>query len=105
VVAVRGNNDKGPWAEALPETLDVMVGVWSLYILHDVKALGRNPQLAGFRAVVAGHSHRPCLEERHGVLFFNPGSAGPRRFKLPVAVGRLHVQPDTFQAELVRLDV
>jgi putative phosphoesterase len=105
VVAVRGNNDKGPWAEALPETLDVAVGTWSLYVLHDVKTLGRNPQLAGFRAVVAGHSHRPRLEEHRGVLFFNPGSAGPRRFKLPVAVGRLHVQPDAFQAELVVLDV
>jgi uncharacterized protein len=105
VVAVRGNNDEGPWAETLPETLVVTVGAWSLYVLHDVKALGRNPQLAGFRAVIAGHSHRPCLEERRGVLFFNPGSAGPRRFTLPVAVGRLYVQPNTVHAELVILDV
>lgn len=105
VVAVRGNNDKGPWADALPETVVVTVEAWSLYVLHDVKALGRNPQLTGIRAVIAGHSHRPKLEERHGVLFFNPGSAGLRRFTLPVAVGRLHVRPDAFHAELVILDV
>jgi putative phosphoesterase len=105
VTAVRGNNDKGAWADALPETTVVEVGAGSIYVLHDVKSLGRRPQLAGFRAVIAGHSHRPQLEERDGVLFLNPGSAGPRRFKLPVSVARLHIQPDAWHAELVTLTV
>jgi uncharacterized protein len=105
VIAVRGNNDKGAWAETLPETTVVEVGAKSIYVLHDVKALGRRPQLAGFRAVIAGHSHRPQLEERDGILFLNPGSAGPRRFKLPISVARLHIRPDAWHAELVTLTV
>jgi putative phosphoesterase len=105
VIAIRGNNDKGAWADALPETTVVEVGAESIYVLHDVKSLGRRPQLAGFRAVIAGHSHRPQLEERDGVLLLNPGSAGPRRFKLPVSVARLHVRSDAWHAELVTLTV
>lgn len=105
VVAVRGNNDKGPWAEALPETSVVEVGRMSIFILHDVKTLDHDPQAAGFRVVISGHSHRPKLEEHIGVLFLNPGSAGPRRFKLPVAVARLHVHDHALHAEQVSLDV
>jgi putative phosphoesterase len=105
VVAVRGNNDHGAWAEALPETATVEVGALRLYVLHDVKSLAVDPQAAGFHAVIAGHSHRPLVMERQGVLFVNPGSAGPRRFKLPVAVARLSIAAHTLHAELIRLDV
>jgi putative phosphoesterase len=105
VVAVRGNNDTGPWAEALPDRAVVELGSHALYVLHDVKTLGRHPQVTGYSAVIAGHSHRPALVERHGVLFVNPGSAGPRRFTLPVAVARLHIHAVTLRAELVTLDV
>jgi uncharacterized protein len=91
VVAVRGNNDHGPWANKLPLTDVVAVGGASLYVIHDVKELDVDPRAAGLSAVIAGHSHRPLCEERGGVLFFNPGSAGPRRFSLPICVGRLVV--------------
>lgn len=105
LVAVRGNNDHGAWADALPETATVEVGAFRLYVLHDVKSLAVDPQAAGLHAVIAGHSHRPLVREQQGVLFVNPGSAGPRRFKLPVAVARLSMTGQTLHAELVRLDV
>jgi uncharacterized protein len=105
VVAVRGNNDKDEWARVLPETEVVEVGVVALYVLHDVKALDLDPAAAGFRAVISGHSHRPAVATRQGVLFVNPGSAGPRRFKLPVCVARLHIQGDAVAAELIELEV
>jgi putative phosphoesterase len=105
VVAVRGNNDHGAWAEALPDTATVEVGAFRLYVLHDVKSLALEPQAAGLHAVIAGHSHRPLVQERQGVLFVNPGSAGPRRFKLPVAVAHLTITTQTLHAELLTLDV
>jgi putative phosphoesterase len=105
VVAVRGNNDHGAWAEALPETATVEVGTFRLYVLHDVKSLALEPQAAGLHAVIAGHSHRPLVMERQGILFVNPGSAGPRRFKLPVAVAHLTIAAQTLHAELMTLDV
>jgi predicted phosphodiesterase len=105
VVAVRGNNDRDGWADGLPETTAVESGAFRLYVLHDVKTLAIDPQATGFHAIIAGHSHRPLVVERHGVLFVNPGSAGPRRFKLPVAVARLSVSPQTLNAELIFLDV
>ncbi|HSN33844.1 MAG TPA: metallophosphoesterase family protein [Ideonella sp.] len=89
VRAVRGNNDKGAWAARLPERDVVEVGARRLYVLHDVKELELDPAAAGYAAVIAGHSHRPRNEVVGGVLYFNPGSAGPRRFSLPVTVGRL----------------
>ena len=105
VTAVRGNNDRDAWAEAIPATEVVeAAGTW-LYLLHDVKTLDLDPRAAGFAAVVAGHSHRPVSEERDGVLYFNPGSAGPRRFRLPVAVGRLTVAAGRVTGTLVELDV
>ena len=105
VTAVRGNNDRDAWAEAIPATEVVEAsGAW-LYLLHDVKTLDLDPRAAGFAAVVAGHSHRPVSEERDGVLYFNPGSAGPRRFRLPVAVGRLTVAAGRVTGTLVELDV
>ncbi|HEX9867491.1 MAG TPA: metallophosphoesterase family protein [Candidatus Tectomicrobia bacterium] len=105
VVAVRGNNDKGNWAQALPETEVVEVGGVALYVLHDVKALDLDPAAAGFHAVISGHSHRPDMAKRQGVLFLNPGSAGPRRFSLPVSVARLTICGATIEAQLVELAV
>lgn len=105
VTAVRGNNDHGGWARALPTAAVVEVGGACLYVLHDLHDLDLEPRAAGFAAVVAGHSHRPAIESRGGVLFVNPGSAGPRRFTLPVAVARLHVRGATVRGEVVTLDV
>ena len=91
VYAVRGNNDKGSWAAAIPlyEALD-LEGV-SIHVLHDLNELDLDPHAAGFAVVVSGHSHKPTVTERDGVTFVNPGSAGPRRFKLPVTVGYLDI--------------
>jgi putative phosphoesterase len=105
VVAVRGNNDKGNWAQALPETEVVEVGGVALYVLHDVKALDLDPVAAGFQAVISGHSHRPGMVKRQGVLFLNPGSAGPRRFNLPVSVARLSICGETIDAQLIELAI
>jgi len=105
VVAVRGNNDKEEWAHPLPETEVVEVGGVTLYVLHDVKTLDLDPVAAGFQAVVSGHSHRPAVAKRQGVLFLNPGSAGPRRFKLPVSVARIIIHGNTLDAQLVELTV
>jgi putative phosphoesterase len=105
VVAVRGNNDRGAWAAALAETEVVETDGRSLYVLHDLKELDLDPRAAGFDAVIAGHSHQPRIERRDGVLYLNPGSAGPRRFRLPIAVAWLAVQPARLDAEIVQLDV
>ena len=105
VHAVRGNNDAGAWARHVPDTASVGVERARLLVLHDLHDLALDPAAAGFAAVIAGHSHRPRLEERGGVLYLNPGSAGPRRFKLPVAVARLRVCGDRVRGELVILDV
>jgi len=92
VTAVRGNVDKGAWARKLPEMEVVELGGVSIYVRHDISQLDLKPEAAGFAAVIYGHSHVPKQETRGGVLYFNPGSAGPRRFKLPVCVGRLQVE-------------
>jgi putative phosphoesterase len=105
VVAVRGNNDQGDWAHALPETEVVEVGGVMLYVLHDVNTLDLDPATAGFHAVISGHSHRPAMSKRQGVLFLNPGSAGPRRFKLPVSVARLTIRWAAIDAQLVELAI
>jgi putative phosphoesterase len=89
ITAVRGNIDKGAWAESLSDTEALQVGAHFIYVLHDLAELDIDPGAAGFRIVVSGHSHRPRIEEREGVLYMNPGSAGPRRFKLPDAAGEL----------------
>lgn len=103
VDAVRGNNDHGPWADALPEALTIDVEGLRLHLLHDRKALQQDPAAAGFAAVVSGHSHRPLVEARDGVLYVNPGSAGPRRFKLPVTVARLQLSQGRASAGIVAL--
>lgn len=105
VTAVRGNVDKEAWAKALPETAVVEAGGVRLYVLHDVDALDLDPAAAGFHVVVSGHSHKPGKFERNGVLYLNPGSAGPRRFHLPVSVARLHLGSTPFEVEFVELSV
>jgi putative phosphoesterase len=103
VVAVRGNNDRGTWAAALPEREVVEVADCLLYVLHDLADLDLDPKVAGFHAVVAGHSHRPAIETRNGVLFLNPGSAGPRRFNLPIALARVEIERGRLEARIVDL--
>ena len=105
VVAVRGNVDKSDWAHSLPETAVAEAGRVLLYVLHDVHALDLNPAAAGFRVVVSGHSHQPGKFERNDVLYINPGSAGPRRFQLPVTVARLNLSRSPFEVEFVELKV
>ena len=105
VVAVRGNNDRGRWAEEFPEYDAVEVGSTYIYVLHDLNELDLKPEAVGFRVVVSGHSHRALAEERRGVLYLNPGSAGPRRFKLPVTVARLTLKGDDARAEIIQLKV
>jgi putative phosphoesterase len=104
VIAVRGNNDRGAWATAIPETEVVEVGGHALYVLHDLHALDLEPRAAGFAAVISGHSHQPRVDARDGVLYVNPGSAGPRRFRLPISLARLTVAGDRLDAELVTLE-
>ena len=103
VVAVRGNNDKGTWADKLAEREVIRAGAHQIYLLHNANELDVDPVAAGFRVVVSGHSHRPAQEERAGVLYLNPGSAGPRRFKLPVAVARLQLDSTGIRVEIVEL--
>ena len=100
VHAVRGNNDEGPWAAALPLRLVLQWADVRIQVLHDVKELEGDPAAAGFQAVIAGHSHKPSVVERSGVLFVNPGSAGPKRFKLPVTVGYLILADGSARGEI-----
>ena len=103
--AVRGNVDTGPWAQGLPTTEVVQVGALHLYVLHDIAALDLDPHAAGFAAVIFGHSHRPGAESRRGVLYLNPGSAGPRRFTLPISLARLHLSNGQLSHEMIDLQV
>jgi uncharacterized protein len=105
VVAVRGNVDSEPWARALPETAVAEASGATIYVLHDVKALDLKPAAAGFSIVVSGHSHKPGKTERDGVLYINPGSAGPRRFKLPITVARLQFEKGSWSVGFVELEV
>jgi uncharacterized protein len=102
-VAVRGNNDVGRWATGLPPCATVRVGGLRVHVLHEIAHLDVDPLAAGIAAVVSGHSHRPSIERRDGVLYLNPGSAGPRRFTLPVSVARLSVSGDRIRARIVQL--
>ena len=102
VVAVRGNNDKGEWAKDLPDWEVSEVGPVSIYMLHDLKEMDVRPD-GLFQVVVSGHSHNPSVEERKGVLYVNPGSAGPKRFSLPVTLAHLKVEGETVAAHLIEL--
>ena len=104
VTAVRGNNDRGAWARQIPETATLEVGRVRLYVLHDVKTLAVDPRAAAIDAVIAGHSHKPSLADRDGVLFMNPGSIGPRRFTLPIAMGFLTIRGTGVRGEIVYLE-
>jgi putative phosphoesterase len=103
VTVVRGNNDRGAWAKAIPVYDVVEFGQVSIYLRHDELELDLDPRAAGFQVMMFGHSHKPRVETRDGVLFVNPGSAGPRRFKLPVAVGELLITGDQVEARIVTL--
>lgn len=105
VTAIRGNVDVQAWARRFPETEVIELAGSHIYIIHDASALDLNPKGAGFAAVISGHSHQPKQEVRDGVLYFNPGSAGPRRFKLPVSVGRLEVANGVVRGELLQLNL
>jgi len=105
VIAVRGNVDRGAWAERLPQSEIVEHEGIRLYVLHILDDLDLDPPTAGFHAVISGHTHRPKTETKDGVLYFNPGSAGPRRFDLPVSVGRLSVTGGRLRGEFVYLEV
>ena len=105
VTAVRGNNDHGPWAEKLALTESLELGRVSIYVIHDLKELDLDPRAAGHSVVIAGHSHRPLSQTRDGVLFFNPGSAGPRRFTLPISVGHIVIEGSGVTGLLETLEI
>ena len=103
VVAVRGNTDHGEWLTGIPATEVVEVGGCHVYILHDLHRLDLDPAVAGMSVVISGHSHQPAVFEKHGVVYLNPGSCGPKRFKCPVSVARLRIKNGIPEAELVAL--
>jgi uncharacterized protein len=103
VVAVRGNIDRDPWSSALPLTASTATGSAAIYVLHDIQQLDIDPAASGFQVVVSGHSHKPSRTERDGVLYLNPGSAGPRRFRLPVTVARLDLREFPWKVEFIEL--
>jgi len=105
VQAVRGNIDKGDWARPLPRNRVVAVDRVQLYVLHNLYELDLNPGAAGLAAVIYGHSHQPILERKDGVLYLNPGSAGPRRFSLPVTLALLQVIGDSLKVEFIELKI
>jgi uncharacterized protein len=105
VTAIRGNVDTQAWARKFAETEVVELGGVFLYVIHDVNAIDLNPKAAGFAAVISGHSHKPKQEVKDGVLYFNPGSAGPRRFKLPISVGRLVIMEGKVSGEILEITV
>jgi len=103
ITAVRGNNDTGVWAEHLPQAALVQIGEVHIYVLHDVARLDIDPKAAGVHVVVSGHSHKPSVGRRDGILYVNPGSAGPRRFMFPISVAELIVADGAVSARLVEL--
>lgn len=105
VKAVRGNNDRDEWAAEIPETQIVQIGGVSIYMLHDIKELGVDLAAEEHQVVISGHSHKPSVQERDGVLYLNPGSAGPCRFKLPVSVALLRIKDGEASSKIVELSV
>jgi putative phosphoesterase len=103
VTSVRGNNDKGAWVQSIRESEVLQVDEVFVYVLHNLAELDLDPVAAGFQVVVSGHSHKPSVEQRDGVLYVNPGSAGPRRFKLPVSVAELEIHGGSVKARLIEL--
>lgn len=105
VYAVRGNTDMDRWAQALPMTQVVEAGGMSFYVLHNIATLNIDPKAAGFDAVIYGHSHIPKEDRRGGILYFNPGSAGPKRFRLPICLGRMEIENGKIDTEWIDLEV
>jgi len=105
LIAVRGNNDVESWAKDLPDTEMIRVGGVFVYVIHDLSRLDIEPRAAGVQVIVSGHSHRPGAEEREGILYINPGSCGPKRFKLPISVGELWVRGSHVRGNTVELSV
>ncbi len=105
LVAIKGNIDTGMWAKRLPDTTSVKRDDTKLFIIHNVKELDCDPLARGYQVVISGHSHKPSVLTRDGVLFVNPGSAGPRRFKLPIAVGKLFIEDNQVNAAIIELPV
>ena len=103
VTAIRGNVDRERWARKLPETEVLEVNGTSIYVLHDLKTLDLKPETAGFAVVISGHTHIPKQETKQNVLYFNPGSAGPKRFRLPITVGKLILEAGKIRGEIVRI--
>ena len=103
VTAIRGNVDTQAWARRFAETEVVELNGLFLYMIHDVNAIDLDPKAAGFAAVISGHSHQPKQETKDGILYFNPGSAGPRRFKLPISVGRMVIADGQLSAEILQI--
>lgn len=103
MTAIRGNVDKAAWSRTLPETEVLEVDGISIYILHDLAQLDLKPAAAGFRVIISGHSHIAKQETKDGVLYFNPGSAGPRRFKLPITLGKLMIEGGKVRGEIVKI--
>lgn len=103
VIAVRGNIDKGPWATALPLTAVAEGGGASIYVIHDIHTIDLDPAAAGFAIVVSGHSHKPGSVERAGVLYVNPGSAGPKRFRLPTTLARMDLAQKPWKVDFIEL--
>lgn len=101
LTAVRGNNDRERWAKAIPDTAELEVDGARIHVLHNLAELAIDPAAAGFEAVVSGHSHQPRIERKNGVLYINPGSAGPRRFTLPVSVATMSIKRGTVKARLL----
>jgi putative phosphoesterase len=103
VTAIRGNVDRSPWASSIPDTNVIEIGGIAIYVIHNLQELDLKPSAAAFAAVIYGHSHVPKREMKDGVLFFNPGSAGPKRLRLPVTVGRLRIRNQQLETEIVEL--
>jgi uncharacterized protein len=105
ITAIRGNVDRQPWSARFRETEVVELAGLSFYVIHDLNALDLNPRAGGFAAVISGHSHQPRQEVKDGILYFNPGSAGPRRFKLPITVGTLEIVDGKVKGKIIDLVV
>jgi putative phosphoesterase len=105
VLAIKGNNDRDSWAKKLPDILSVDVNAIAICVIHNVNELKIRPASTEFQVVISGHSHKPSAVTREGVLFINPGSAGPRRFKLPIAVARLNIKREKRQAKIVEIEI
>lgn len=105
VTAIRGNVDVQTWAREFPETEVVEFGGKSIYVIHDINALDLDPKAAGFDAVISGHSHKPGQESKDGLLYLNPGSAGPRRFNLPISMAKLRIEKSGLRAEIMVLNI